>query len=327
MSSGWLSAVEPEYRPATPEDAPECFRIRGLTRENALSGQRLHELGITPDSWAKVIRTGELPGFVCTVGGDIAGYCFGDSKSGEVIVLVVLPAYENRGIGRKLLGRVVRQLGELGHERLFLGCSSNPSVRSHGFYRHLGWRSTGAVDQQGDEILELLSPRTMPQVKLSPLQESHAADLQRIWLDHETVRFTNWTLLSTREEVAERVRRILVRYATSERRGPFLIQNADGEFVGLIGVDYGNGEHEVWYILDRSQWGKGFGAAALSHLLERVTTPSGITRLFATAVASNMASWRLLERNGFTRVACVVGGFQKEGVSEDLYRYETFPTR
>jgi len=183
------------------------------------------------------------------------------------------------------------------------------------------------IDQQGDEILELLHPLTMPQVKFLPLEESYAADLQRLWLDRETVRFTNWTLLSTREEVAERVRRILVRYATSERRGPFLIQSAEGEFVGLIGVDYGNGEHEVWYILDRSQWGKGFGAAALSHLLERVAAPSGIAQLFATAVASNTASWRLLERNGFTRVSCVVGGFQKEGVSEDLYRYEKSLTR
>jgi hypothetical protein len=27
-------------------------------------------------------------------------------------------------------------------------------VRSYGFYRHLGWRSTGSFDDRGDEILE-----------------------------------------------------------------------------------------------------------------------------------------------------------------------------
>ncbi|MER2177626.1 MAG: GNAT family N-acetyltransferase, partial [Stenotrophomonas maltophilia] len=28
-------------------------------------------------------------------------------------------------------------------------------VRSHGFYRHLGWRPTGEIDSLGDEVLEL----------------------------------------------------------------------------------------------------------------------------------------------------------------------------
>ncbi|MBL9204584.1 MAG: GNAT family N-acetyltransferase [Opitutaceae bacterium] len=162
----------------------------------------------------------------------------------------------------------------------------------------------------------------MSQLTFSPLLESCAVDLQRIWLDHETVKFTNWTLLSTPEEVAERVRRMLVRYATKERRGPYVIQSVDGAFVGLIGIDYAHGEHEVWYILERSQWRKGFGSAALSHLLDRIPAASGITKLVATAVASNDASWRLLERNGFSRVSSAIGGFVKEGVSEDLYRYE-----
>ncbi len=27
--------------------------------------------------------------------------------------------------------------------------------RSHGFYRHLGWRPTGEIDDLGDEVLEL----------------------------------------------------------------------------------------------------------------------------------------------------------------------------
>jgi hypothetical protein len=45
-----------------------------------------------------------------------------------------------------------------GHQRLFLGCAKEPLVRSHGFYRHLGWRPTGQVDANDDEILELQLP-------------------------------------------------------------------------------------------------------------------------------------------------------------------------
>jgi hypothetical protein len=52
---------------------------------------------------------------------------------------------------------VVRDFTLLGFQRLFLGCSSNPNVRSHGFYRHLGWTSTGTFDAANDEVLEYFS--------------------------------------------------------------------------------------------------------------------------------------------------------------------------
>jgi GNAT superfamily N-acetyltransferase len=130
--------------------------MRGQTRQNAVSEQRLAELGITALSWAADIASGVLPGFVCRADGVTVAYCFGAADSGEVVVLAVLPAFEGQGLGRELLARVVALLRSLGHSRLFLGCSADPASRSHGFYRHLGWRSTGQRDKLGDEELELL---------------------------------------------------------------------------------------------------------------------------------------------------------------------------
>ena len=142
------------YRTARPEDAAECVALRGKTRQNALSEERLRALGITADSWRENIRSGAVPGHVCTSDGRLVGYCFGARETGEIEVLVVLPDFENRGIGRELLTRMTKQLAKFGHGRLFLGCSPSPSSRSYGFYRHLGWRSTGTFDERGDEILE-----------------------------------------------------------------------------------------------------------------------------------------------------------------------------
>ena len=146
-------------RPAVPEDAPACVALRGRTRENAVSVQRLQALGITAQSWADDIRSGALPGQVTLdANGALAGYCFGARDSGEIVVLALLPAFESLGLGRQLLARMVQQLASLGWQRLFLGCSADPATRSHGFYRHLGWRSTGQLDANGDEILELHLP-------------------------------------------------------------------------------------------------------------------------------------------------------------------------
>ena len=73
-------------------------------------------------------------------------------------MLVLLPAWEDRGIGRVLLDQMMADLRARGHHRLFLGCSADPKVRSYGFYRHLGWVSTGGADAHGDEMLEYRFP-------------------------------------------------------------------------------------------------------------------------------------------------------------------------
>ncbi len=145
------------FRPATPADAPACVTLRGLTRENAISVAQLAAMGITAESWAGAVAAGDLPGFVCIDDqGTLVGYCFGDKPTGEVVVLALLPAYEGQGLGKRLLGLVVDALVEAGHQRLFLGCSPDPAVRSYSFYRQRGWKSTGRFDKNGDEELELL---------------------------------------------------------------------------------------------------------------------------------------------------------------------------
>jgi GNAT superfamily N-acetyltransferase len=144
------------FRAAVPGDAIECVRIRGLTRENAISAERLRKMGITAESWARDIDNGSLPGFVCESDGRLVGYCFGSKTTGEVVVLALLPECENAGLGRQLLAMVAEQLRSFGHRRLFLGCSPHPACRAYGFYRRLGWRTTHTFDSHGDEVLELL---------------------------------------------------------------------------------------------------------------------------------------------------------------------------
>ena len=144
-----------KYRQASPGDVDECLVVRGMTRQNPASAELLRSIGITSESWAQNIRSGALPGHVCIAYGSIVGFCFGMRETGEIQVLAILPDFENLGIGRELLDMTSKELAKLGHARLFLGCSPDPRSRSYGFYRHLGWRSTGTFDQYGDEILEI----------------------------------------------------------------------------------------------------------------------------------------------------------------------------
>lgn len=147
--------MEFTYRPARGEDVAACIDIRGKTRENAFSAADLAAVGVTLESWTAAVQDGSLPGYVATVDGKVAGYCFGDTDAGEIVVLALLPDFEGHGAGKTLLNLVVRDLKALGFQRLILGCASDPAVRSYGFYRHLGWTSTGTFDDRGDEVLEL----------------------------------------------------------------------------------------------------------------------------------------------------------------------------
>jgi RimJ/RimL family protein N-acetyltransferase len=69
---------------------------------------------------------------------------------------------------------------------------------------------------------------------------------------------------------------------------------ADGEVVGSIGI-WGEDEREIGYWIDRAAWGKGIASAAVAALLTEVQDRP----LSAHAAEHNVASIRVLERNGF----------------------------
>lgn len=143
------------YRHTKPEDIERLFYIRANTGENPISESRLAEMGITKTAVLDGLALGTLCGWVCESGDDIVGFCQGDLTSGEVLVLALLPEFEGRGIGRKLLGRVVEALKQHGYTKIWLAADSNPDVRAHGFYRKLGWLPNGEQREYGDEILVL----------------------------------------------------------------------------------------------------------------------------------------------------------------------------
>lgn len=162
----------------------------------------------------------------------------------------------------------------------------------------------------------------MNPILFEPLDASHAEAVHELWSDRDVVRFTNWESSSTLEETRERIERLRNRYASEPHRlGPYAVRDDESQVVGLIGIDYVDRQHELWYLVRRDRWGRGYGSAMVARLIDEAAA-RGFGRLVATAVATNVASWRLLERHGFQRVASLVNGFRRHGVTADLHRYE-----
>jgi ribosomal protein S18 acetylase RimI-like enzyme len=82
------------------------------------------------------------------------GHCTGDVTTGEILLLQVSRDYEGQGIGRKLLALTVTSLRTAGAKRIWLATIPDPTARSYGFYRAVGWHPTGERTKAGEEILE-----------------------------------------------------------------------------------------------------------------------------------------------------------------------------
>ena len=147
-------AINLTYREMQISDLPAATAVRLSTVENAITVAELEsQYGITPQSTAEAM-TSHVKGWLCENSGKVVGFAMGDRLNGEVIVVAVLPEYEGRGIGKSVLAPVQTWLFTEGHEEFWLFSNPDPSIRSYGFYRYLGWRSTRTLPDD-DEVLKL----------------------------------------------------------------------------------------------------------------------------------------------------------------------------
>ena len=139
------------------DDIAATMEMRGRTRENAVTREEMaRDYGITPEGVAADMSRG-LFGWVVEDDASIVGFAMGDARSGEVVVVALLPEWEGRGIGRDLLTRVADRLLAEGHDRLWLYANPDPAVRASGFYERLGWRPSGKWHGE-DVVLEWRRP-------------------------------------------------------------------------------------------------------------------------------------------------------------------------
>jgi GNAT superfamily N-acetyltransferase len=127
------------------DDVPSLIEVRGRTRENAISPEGLHALGITPATVVQQLATTHR-GWLCEAKGEVVGFAMGDGATGELWVIAVLPAFEGRGIGSQLLSLVETWLWTLSWEEIWLWTSVDERTRAVTFYLAHGWHKDQIKD-------------------------------------------------------------------------------------------------------------------------------------------------------------------------------------
>lgn len=120
------------------KDLKEIFDLRAVTRENPLSREDLRKMDITEESTEEVLRTTHR-GWLCEEEGRIVGFVIANGKTGELSVIAVLPEFEGRGVGSRLLQSVEAWLWSLGWNELWLWTSPDQQKRAFTFYQKRGW--------------------------------------------------------------------------------------------------------------------------------------------------------------------------------------------
>jgi ribosomal-protein-alanine N-acetyltransferase len=96
-------------------------------------------------------------------------------------------------------------------------------------------------------------------------------------------------------------------------------------FVGNIGIRPQGGwrEHlgEIGYWVGEDYWGKGIATAALAQLTEYGFNTRRFRKLFATALAPNIASMRVLEKCAYQREGTLKGEVHKNGTYFDIHHF------
>jgi GNAT superfamily N-acetyltransferase len=131
------------------EDVETLFDIRTSVSQNHLSREELAAMGITPETAAAAIASGERHGWIAELDGFAAAFSMADAQEGTVFAMFVRPGYEGRGLGRLLMAEAEAFLFER-HAVIWLTTDGREEVRANGFYRRLGWKMAGAAE--GEDV-------------------------------------------------------------------------------------------------------------------------------------------------------------------------------
>ncbi|ORM83500.1 GNAT family N-acetyltransferase [Pantoea deleyi] len=129
-------------RPAQLSDVESIFTVRTSVAENHLSREEMQEMGITESTVSNMIEEGHCA-WVATDDDEVVGFSMILREKGSLFGLFVLPAYEGRGIGRRLTEIAEQELFKH-HKVAWLETDKNS--RAAKFYMQLGWGNKTTLD-------------------------------------------------------------------------------------------------------------------------------------------------------------------------------------
>ena len=137
-----------KIRVAQEEDIDTLFEIRTSVVENYQSREEIAQLGITPESVAKMLKT-DCCAWIAEIRARPIGFSIANATAQSIFGIFVLPDYEGQGAGRALMVAAENWLWSKELDEIWLLTGNDPQLRAYGFYLHLDWIPVG-MESDGD---------------------------------------------------------------------------------------------------------------------------------------------------------------------------------
>ncbi len=138
---------------------------------------------------------------------------------------------------------------------------------------------------------------------LRRLRADDAESIFNNWAsDSEVTKYVTWDVHKGISETKAILDMWLAEYSNDNCYRYGIENKADGELIGIIDVvGYHHGNPVIGYCSCRRYWGNGFMTEALGAIMKELEN-DGFTELVIEAAAENIASNRVIEKNGFKLV-------------------------
>ena len=154
-------------------------------------------------------------------------------------------------------------------------------------------------------------------LRLRPPRPSDVDAIFEYASDPEVTRYMDWKSLSRPAE-AEVFR---ARTARSWERGDeftwIITKPGDDRAIGGISLGARDEDADFGYVLNRREWGRGYGTEAARAIVDWACGKRAVPRIWATCDVENVRSIRVIEKAGLKREGLVPGGMIRPNISAE----------
>lgn len=134
-------------------------------------------------------------------------------------------------------------------------------------------------------------------------------------LDEDNRRFVPDEVFETVEDASETVEFLMSVYETGDGPLVYPILLKDNTYIGYVqAIPFEDGTYEVGYHIGEKYTKKGYATEAIKAFLPVVMPKVGIDRIAGICLTENIASVKVMERCGFTKV------FEGKGIYQEAER-------
>ncbi len=145
----------------------------------------------------------------------------------------------------------------------------------------------------------------LEKVILRQLKVSDRDDIFEAYSDKEAMRFRRNPAPRTIQDADAMISRSILDARLNKAFRWGIEERISGKIIGTFvwKVENGKSESEIGYSLNKGWWNQGLMTTILSAMVSRLFEKENVTTLFAIAHRLNVASVRLLNKNGFVRMS------------------------